>query len=154
MKRRSFLSLLGAAITAPAMPVAAASRDLMQVAVAHARKYPVISVSGLSKRGGMSVQQAEAMIRKLAGEGMVKLVGPAPSGGVRAASRIMVGDPWGIARTAKERQAAAIRNGQRAQAHRAARVVEKRQATWLTHLHDLCRANGYTLSPRAQALST
>lgn len=151
IKRRGFLAMLGAAVSAPALPVAAASRDLMQVAVAHARKYPVISVGGLSKRGAMTVPQAEAMIGKLAQKGMVKLVGPSPSGGARAASKIMVGDPWGLARTAHERQTAALRRDHADQTRRTAKATAPSVPPWIAHLHEICRADGLTLHPRCFA---
>lgn len=151
IKRRGFLAMFGAAVSAPALPMAAPSRDLMQVAVAHARKYPVISVGGLSKRGAMTVPQAEAMIRKLAHEGMVKLVGPSPSGSARAASKIMVGDPWGLARTAQERQTAALRRDHAAQSRRVARATAKSVPPWIAHLRGICRAEGMTLHQRCFA---
>jgi len=68
MKRRSFLGLFGAAVAAPAIPMAAPagySSAAYKVAMAHAKRFPVISVAGLSKRGDLSMTQAEALIKEL-----------------------------------------------------------------------------------------
>lgn len=160
MQRRGFLRLFGAAVTTPflpavgaAAPAAGGAQSALAVAVAHAQKFPVISVGGLCKRCNLSAKQAEAMIRELAARDLVKLVGPARNGTVRAASKIMIGDPWGIARTSQPRpqpQPGNARQGRRpAQQHSAETAGQV--APWLAHLHDLCRQRGMTLSPRCFA---
>ncbi len=151
--------MLGAAMSAPLMPVAGAaapSRTAFAVAVAHAQRFPVISVAGLAKHGKISPSEADAMIKRLALEGKVKLVGPSRSGGVRAASRILTNDPWGIARTTSDRQAAARIEKAKTQDRTASTKAHAKPragdvAPWLAHLHDLCRARGMTLSPRCFA---
>ncbi len=155
MKRRGFLGLLGAAIGAPMMPgvgAAAPARSAFDIAVAHAQRFPVISVAGLSKHGKMTATQADAMIKRLAVEGQVKLVGPSRSGGVRAASRLFRNDHWGLARTAHEHRTAAQEARQkRLKAKRQEQTKTPQIAPWLAHLHDLCRAQGMVLSPRCFA---
>jgi len=151
MRRRSFLGMFGAAIAAPAIPMAAPasySNAAFKVAVAHAKRFPVLSVAGLSKLGGLSQVQAEAMIRELASQGMVKLVGPSRTGTVRAASKILVNDPWGIARTKQPQNVAKVREKT---SHTKPQTGPRDIAPWLAHLHDLCRVQGMTLSQRCFA---
>lgn len=163
MRRRGFLRMLGAAIAAPAMPLTASaggySRSAFKVALAHAQRFPVVSVAGLAKRGGLSIDQAEAMIRELARQDMVRLVGPSVSGKPRAASKILVNDPWGIARTSQDRAAARMeRQPQQEDADlNASETVENDEKPhahtplWIAHLHELCRSQGMPLSPRCFA---
>ena len=153
MKRRGFLGLLGAAVTAPLMPAvgaAAPARSAFAVAVAHAERFPVISAGGLSKHGNMTIAQADALIKRLGREGVVKLVGPSRSGAVRAASRVFKNDHWGLGRTARERQAA-TQKAKAEQPPAEPEAAEQQIAPWLAHLHDLCRQQGMTLSPRCFA---
>jgi len=159
MKRRSFLGLFGAAVAAPAIPMAAPagySSAAYKVAMAHAKRFPVISVAGLSKRGDLSMTQAEALIKELATQGKVKLVGPSVNGKVRAASKVYTKDAWGLVRTSESRNAkrALRRSEYKPRDHAKPVEVEAPQpqvAPWLAHLHDLCRAQGMTLSPRCFA---
>jgi len=165
MRRRGFLGLFGAAVATPLMPMGASagasatySRAAFRAAVAHAQKFPVISVVGLSKRGGLSMPQAEAMIKELASKDMVKLVGPSRSGRVRAASKILKNDPWGIARTSQERHIARS-NANKKELEQKAKDVRDRKLNQtrkmnvdldplLAHLRQLCLRQDMTLSPR------
>ena len=89
MKRRSFLSMLGAALVAPALPAAGApSRGLAALAAAHARKYPFVSVIGLSRRVGVSVREAETLLLDLSERGLVGTVNSCATGPVSACSRV------------------------------------------------------------------
>ena len=163
MKRRSFLGMFGAVVAAPAIPMAAPagySSAAYKVAMAHAQKFPVISVAGLSKRGGLSMTQAEALIKELATHGKVKLVGPSASGRVRAASKVYTKDAWGVVRTSEPRDIQRVQRRKEAQQHKAQKTKQQAQkvqqpkaeiAPWLAHLHDLCRAQGMALSPRCFA---
>ena len=165
MKRRGFLTMLGGVIAAPAIPMAAPagySSTAYKIAMAHAKKFPVISVAGMSKRCDLSATQAEALIKELATQGKVKLVGPSVNGKVRAASKIYTKDAWGIARTAEPRDAQREARRSKYEAGEQAKPVEAETpqlnkaaqvdvAPWLAHLHDLCRAQGMTLSPRCFA---
>lgn len=153
MKRRGFLTIIGGAVTAPFLPAVAAAPagGAFQVAVAHAQKYPVISVSGLSKRGNLSVAQAEQMIQRLAREGMVKLVGPSRNGSVRAASKIMINDPWGLARTSQPRPQVQTNKPRQSANAAQGRSTAGDIPPWLAHLHDLCRTQGMALHPRCFA---
>ncbi len=150
--------MLGAALGAPMLPAAGAaapaaglSKSAFDVAVAHAQKFPVISTAGLSKHGKLTAEQAEAMIKWLASEGKVKLIGPSRSGAARAASRILTNDPWGIARTAQERQAAATQKRAAEAQEPDVQPARAKVAPWLAHVQDICRQRGMTLSPRCFA---
>lgn len=153
MKRRGFLSMLGAVIAAPELPMAATagqSGTAYAAAVAHAQKFPVISVSGLAKRGGLSMSQAEALIKELASQDLVKLVGPSRTGSVRAASKILINDPWGLGRTSKPKHASAQTdtNDHRRQAS-GSDDMRVDLDPLLVHLRQMCVDYGMTLSPRA-----
>ena len=119
MERRGFLGLLGAAVAAPLVPAQAGSRALFDYAVSHAKTFPVISVGGLSKRGGMTIAQAEEMMRELASRGMVRMVTPSRGGAPRAASKILVGDHWGIGRTRQPRHVGPAKSTHETQARTA-----------------------------------
>ena len=90
MKRRSFLSMLGAALAAPALPATAGvpSRSLAALAAAHARKYPFVSVIGLSRRVGVSVPEAETLLIDLSERGLVGTVNSCAHGPISACSRV------------------------------------------------------------------
>lgn len=159
MKRRGFLSMLGAVIAAPALPMAATagqSGTAYAAAIAHAQKFPVISVSGLAKRGGLSVSQAEAMIKELASQDLVKLVGPSRSGSVRAASKILINDPWGLGRTSKPQPKGAGKVDPQQQSLTGPETHKAQQMRvdldpLMAHLRRLCVDRGMTLSPRCFA---
>lgn len=154
MKRRGFLGMLGAVLSVPALPsvaLAKAPGSAFKAAILHAQKFPVISVAGLANRGGLSTVQAEAMIKELAARDMVKLVGPSKSGSVRAASKILTHDPWGLGRTSQSQKS--VTKPESRQAHRSA--DENTQSLlvepWLAHLRQLCVDRGMTLHLRCFA---
>ena len=87
MKRRKFLSMIGAATTAPLMPsVSVAAPPQMSVAlkgaIAHAKASPYVSSWGLMHRLGVSAEEASALITDLSKRGLV-----APVKGLRKSSQ-------------------------------------------------------------------
>lgn len=151
MKRRSFLTMLGAVAAAPfvpatAVPAAGYSRASFGLAVAHAQKYPLLSVGGMAKQIGVTPVEARAIITEMSRDGMVKLLGPASRGRVLAASNILTNDPWGFARTSQPRRESAASKEQGHRTERAGR--DKPFDPMLAYLHDLCRSRGMTLHPR------
>jgi len=144
MKRRRFLSLIGAATTAPLIPmpslragaasVAAApySKAALHGAIMHAQSSRYISAFGLTKLLKVSVAQADALMADLAGRGVI-----APLSGAKASSR------WAASRVHHPVFARVPRSGQ----HRANRRVDDRRLRTdpaqpdidllLAHLRDL-----------------
>ena len=153
MKRRGFLGMLGAVLSAPALPtmaLAGAPGGAWKAAILHAQKFPVISVAGLANRCGVSLDQADAMIKELAARDMVKLVGPSATGRVRAASKILTNDPWGLGRTSKPQPASAKAKPQqnKTKATQAPKSESPYIEPWLAHLRKLCVDRGMTLQPQ------
>lgn len=113
MKRRGFLTMLGAAVTAPALPAvssapaaAAYNRYMYGLAVFHARTRAHVSARGIAYCLKVSTAQAEAMIAEMTKNGLVKPVFGA-GGNVRAVSNILNTDTWGtsgVARRAERRK--------------------------------------------------
>lgn len=154
MKRRKFLSLIGAVTTAPLMPTLGAttpqaySRTMFSRAVMHARLRPHVSARGIAYRLKVTVPQAEKMIAEMASKGMVR---PVLNGGgvhVRAMSAIVKPQAWGAgdaARRSRTNQATARR----------ADLTGSHQiecSSMLAHLHQICLDYGMFLSPRAVQL--
>jgi len=96
MKRRNFIGLLGAALAAPAIPMAAPSvgysRATYGLAVLHARTRAHVSARGLAFCLKVPVAQAEAMVSEMAANGLVR---PLMGGSVRAVSNILNPGVWG-----------------------------------------------------------
>ena len=112
MKRRNFLSLMGAAAVAPALPaipapVAAAgyNRYMYGLAVFHARTRTNISAAGIAHRLKVSLPQAEAMIGEMVDANYVKPI--LGSTKVEAISNITKPDFLGFERAARQAKAAA-----------------------------------------------
>ena len=152
MKRRGFLTLLGAAVAAPALPLAAPSlpSKFKVLAAAHAKKYPVVTVMGISKRMGVTPEQAEALMNGLVRDGALGPIKSGTGGHLRASSRVFQRSPASFYSAQPERMAR--------QAEKQRRLVEEQPVTeaakgptWLRHLHQLCVKQGYTLQPRALA---
>lgn len=148
MKRRSFLSFLGAATVAPALPAlgaAAPSQAAVSLATAHARRYPYISVIGLSRRIGVSEVEAKGLMHELSRQG---ILGPLRNSGPRpifAGSKVFTPAEGSLIKAAQEQRAkhAAQQETQWEQQRRI--NAQKRMRTdltaMLTHLRDM--ADGY-----------
>jgi len=88
----------------PALGSAAGyTRTTYELAIAHAKKYPLVSVGGLSKRIGIATPQAEAIIKQMSSEGMLGVLNPTRPGTVKATSKICTKDVWGLRRTSEPR---------------------------------------------------
>ncbi len=152
MKRRGFLTMLGAAVAAPVMPslgsaattAASYNRYTYGLAVFHARTRAHVSARGLSHCLKVSLPQAEAMIAEMSAKGMVRPVLGAAGGHVRAVSNILKPDMWGLERTARQA---------RSRTRRARIETQDRGVAdpMMAHLHQICRDYGMALSPRCFA---
>ena len=127
MKRRGFLQALGAAVTAPFIPVPALARTAtaaaapysaasVHAAIYHAQSRAVFSVWGLAKAGNMTPEQASAVMEHLAERGVLGPLQGTTHGGRWASSRIMQSDTLAkarAARIAREMRAKAAETGSR-----------------------------------------
>lgn len=155
LKRRSFLAMLGAAAATPALPGGAPvlSARVKALAAAHARKYPFVSVIGLSKRVGVTTAEAEGLLAHLSQRGMVGPVRAAATGPVSAASNLFRPAP-SLAYAAQARAAARQATIAQAARQRAKAMLTSGPARdWLHHLRRLCVQNGIELHPRAYEVS-
>lgn len=98
MRRRSFLQMIGATVTAPLMPtpafgaakkVAVFSTASVHAAIYHAQSRAVFSVWGLAKATNMTPDQAVAVMEHLAERGILGPLQGTTHGGRWASSRIM-----------------------------------------------------------------
>ena len=148
MQRRSFLRMIGAAVAAPMMPTvgaaAGSSSSAYELAILHAKKFPLVSVSGLSKRIGIAKPQAEAIISRMSSEGLLGVLNPTRPGTVRAASKIFVNPNAALAEGYRQRQT----RGKAVQKQGSASQAQKNVSAMFAHLHKLSTARGMTLSPR------
>lgn len=96
MKRRNFLSMLGAAMTAPLMPVkplaaapaavAGYNRYQYGLAVFHARTRASLSIADLMGRLNVSSTTAEALMAEMKAKGVIAPMANAAAGAMRAVS--------------------------------------------------------------------
>lgn len=158
MKRRRFLGMLTAAAAMPALPVGAASaapaavsysRASYGLAVLHARTRPHVSARGLAHCLKLPKSQTSAMMAEMTRNNLITPIQGAASGHMRATSNILISDPWGLKKTATARQIASDKARQDAKPDPAA--AKGNIDLMLAHLHDLCRRQGMTLSPRCFA---
>ncbi|MEO9864875.1 MAG: hypothetical protein ABJO29_03210 [Yoonia sp.] len=147
MKRRGFLTMFGAAIAAPALPMAAPapaaavySRYMYGLAVFHARTRAHVSARGLALGLKVSTTQAEAMIAEMTANGLVKSVGFS-GGNVRAVSNILKPDAWGLDKAARTARSTARKAKQAARAME----LESDLSPLTVHLHQICRKAGYAV---------
>lgn len=148
MKRRSFLTMLGAAVAAPLTPAigsaAGYSRTTYDLAILHAKKFPLVSVGGLSKRIGIATPQAEAIIKQMSSEGLLGVLNPTRPGTVKASSKIFVNPNAGLAKAYERRQT----HTKTVRDETAHTQSQPKVSVMFEHLHKLCASNGMTLSPR------
>jgi len=153
MKRRGFLSMLGAAAVVPALPAAAApavtatyNRYMFGLAVFHARTRAHVSAAGIAYRLKVTTAQAEAMMAEMVGKGMVTPVTGNP-GTMRAVSNILKPGVWDVSEVQKS---AKVRNDlqQKAQTKAGADTDAK---DWLAHLQKICVGEGLDLHSRCFA---
>jgi hypothetical protein len=143
LKRRSFLAVFGAAIPAPALPMAAPthasaaySRYMYGLAVFHARTRAYVSARGLK----VSQSQAKAMIAEMTTSRLVKPVGLS-GGNVRAVSNIRKPDAWGLNQAARNQRSVTSK----------AKHAAKRDlsiSALMAHVRKICLSHGMTLHPR------
>ena len=105
MKRRSFLRALGATVAAPLLPVAgsaaAYSRGTYGLALAHAKKYPFVSVRGMTTRLGVTGAQAEALLAEMSSKGVLGGINASYNGAGLATSKVFVKPVIAPAKTAQ-----------------------------------------------------
>ncbi len=151
MQRRSFLRLIGSAIAAPMIPAVGSasgySRTSYELAIAHAKRFPLVSVTGMSKHIGISTAQADAIVRQMSSEGLLGVLNPTRPGTVRASSRIFTNDIWGLKRTSQKRPDQARKTQER----NAQKQAQPKVSALFAHLHDICTQNGLILSPRCHS---
>jgi len=154
MKRRNFLGLFGAAVTAPALSMAAPaiSGNVAARATAHAQKYPFVSALGLSKSLGLSAAQAEHVLLTLSRKGLIGKINSYASGAVHARSCVYQPVDAVVAQMAKAKQAAHAAKAKRmSQAQVDTQGMKSDLSALVAHLRKVCVDNGMTLDPRCFA---
>lgn len=140
MKRRSFLTLIGAAVATPVLPAVAPaasySRLTFGTAVLHARTRAHVSARGLSWCLKVPMAQAEAMMAEMATRGMITPIGMGRK--MRAVSNILQPQAWHVAARAAPVQDARTRISCQFNS-------SQPLPAWLRHLRGIARANGHTM---------
>lgn len=152
MKRRKFLGLFGAAVTAPLAPLPALggaatmgavySKSALHAAIFHAQSRVSFSVWGLAQTLGVPTAQAEALMHDMAQRGILGPLQGTTFGGRWANSNILMN------KTAAAAQAARKTHTLKTETKTNARKTEADLGLLLSHLRDICRKQGMTLSPR------
>jgi hypothetical protein len=141
--------MIGAAVAAPMMPALGSAGGISgttyDLAILHAKKFPLVSVGGLSKRIGIGKSQAEAIIEKMSSDGLLGALNPTRPGTVKASSKIFVNPNAGLARAYERRQA---KTSKAKQDQRVNGETSPQVSAMFAHLHQLSTACGMTLSPR------
>jgi hypothetical protein len=108
MKRRGFLQVLGAAVTAPFIPLPTLARTAVpysaasvHAAIYHAQSRAVFSVWGLAKAANMTPDQATAVMEHLAERGVLGPLQGTTHGGRWASSNILQSQTLAKARAAR-----------------------------------------------------
>jgi len=150
MKRRMFLSMVGATAAAPAlaaMPQAALPAKLKAAGLAHAQKYPMVSVLGLHRRMGIPKDQAQQVLTYLIDKGIIGKPGPIFGTGLTSAtSKVFEPVPHRVEFARKALKKLSTRKADKIDWHKDQNSVS---SDWLTHLRVLAASNGFSLSPRA-----
>ena len=141
--------MLGAAVAAPALPMAAAPAPVAAVynrytyglAVFHARTHAQVTAAGIAKRLKVTPAQAKAMISEMSSAGLVKPVGLTGSN-VRAVSNILKPDAWGLDAHARKQRMAERK------AKRKVKAPEHNVTDMIAQLRQMCVDYGMTLHPR------
>ncbi|MEN8894817.1 MAG: hypothetical protein ABF248_01845 [Yoonia sp.] len=152
MKRSGFLGMIGAAVTAPLMPMpvmgkaagAAYSKSAMHAAIMHAQSRFSFSVWGLAKTVGVSLPEAEALMGDMAKRGILGPLQGTTHGGRWATSNILQKEMYAAAQAAKSAQRSIT-------SHTTKTYAEPDLGRLLAHLRGLCEKQGMTLSPRCAA---
>ena len=138
MKRRSFLSMIGAVATVPVLPalpsvaaVAPVNQYTYGLAALHAGIEPGLPVDEMMRRFRLSSAQAEALADRLVSDGLATR-----NAGVVKSKRMFVQNRGFGHRAERARP-------------RATRHSRPDVSPLLAHLHDMCTACGLPLSPRA-----
>ena len=149
MKRRSFIGMLGAAVTAPALPMAAPNLtpQIKALMATHVKKYPVITVLGISNRIGVPIEEAKVLLHELSRQGVVGQVHNGTHVYMRARSHVY--EPSQAAVKALEaRRRLEAQHGPRRETLRSKRRYAISH-DWLAHLRGICEKNDIPLQPRA-----
>lgn len=149
MKRRRFLTLFGAALTTPALPLhasaapaAAYSRYLYGLAVFHARTHAHVSVRGLALRLKVTPTQAQAMLGEMSAAGIVRPVG-ATGTVLRATSNILRPDAWGLDAASRRIRTARRQIRLNGAGDNGPSWAEPDLSAFLEHLRRLCAVHGH-----------
>ena len=150
MKRRSFLAMIGAVATAPVLPASAGTLtpNLRALGAAHAHKFPMVSVLGLSRRLNIPTEQAVEVLNYLRQTGLVGSSGVQASGLTSSASKVFRPIPHRIAGVGSMKRVNVAKLKEQF-AERAAPKTPTRD--WIAHLQGICQRNGYVLQPRAMS---
>ena len=152
MRRRGFLGMLGAAVASPAIPMVAPSAGFSRasygLAMAHARKYPLVSVRGLVNRLGLSAPEAKAIITSMSSDGVLGGIAPTRPGTIFASSKVYTGNMVKTASTAaKAKQVTATQPKPVVKDIRIPQIKPTKRLAYdvnlsvmMAHLRDLCAA--------------
>jgi hypothetical protein len=159
--RRGFLKMLGGALAAPLMPsvsFAAASKaaypaSALHAAIYHAQTRVNFSAFALAQKLQLQIPQAEALMADMSARGIL-----GPLQGQTQSGRWALSKVWNRSFV----DAAAAQNTVRAKAARDKRLAANRASEqgatgadlkpFLSHLYDICRAQGRVLHPRCADL--
>ena len=150
MKRRHFLSLVGASAAVPALPALSANAlpaKLKAMGMAHAQKYPMVSALGISRRMKIPREQAQQILSYLFEKGAIGQAGVQGTGITSAASRVFRPVPYQASASSFSNKPTKPKT---VASEKVSTPVED-QTDWLTHLQVVCVKNGFDLSPRALA---
>ncbi len=149
VKRRSFLAMMGAAAATPALPsgVPSLAPKLKALGVAHAKKFPFVSIMGLSKRLKISDHQAQELLGYLNRKGIVGPLNSSATGLSSGPSRTFRAAP------VKTRMAEAQRARTKAAREKALEAKARRHSDMMAYLRKLCVDQGVQLHPRVMAVA-
>ena len=151
VKRRKFMTIMGATVAAPILPpmaLATPSKALLASATTHAQSYPFVSLIGLSRRVGVSPEQAGELMAALSKKG---IIGPINGTGTRplyAMSKVFVPAEGSLIRAAQEqRKRHALKRQRPKTTAKAQSCTIEANGLW-AHLRQLCLDHGMALHPR------